>query len=162
MKSTPSCPTASSYARTPFAKRLRRAGGLLGWLGKVWTAVNTVAVGAYGLLGIPSEGIDIGNNGIQFHGNLVQTLLSKIFLPPGRVGEFTGGNAIVYSRGQSPTTPLPSGTTLGAHAGAHTVQAQVLGPFYFPAHGIARGVSLFGGTNFLETGPDANPSRPWP
>lgn len=88
-------------------------------------------------------------------------LLTQAFLPAGYVSEFTSGNAIIYSRGATPGLVLASGTTLGAHSQAHTLQGQALGPFCLPAHLAVRGLGLFGVNNFLETGPDANPFRPW-
>lgn len=84
----------------------------------------------------------------------------------------TLGNVIVYGTNTypgAPNIPLPSspiGWTVGGEEYKHTIQGQILGPLYFPAHLLGGGTSLLrtplpgymGGdawhqNNFMETGP---------
>src|SRR5262245_32535097 len=55
-------------------------------IGSVWTAENTVIGVAYGLIGIPTQGIGFKHGQLQFKGNLLQSLLSRIT---------TGGNGAI-------------------------------------------------------------------
>lgn len=140
-------------------------------IGKAWSAPNTllgllIGFTGHGLswlgnrLGLFSyrPSITVGNNAIQFHNNVLMMF-----------GALTIGNVICYGCHCAPHTH-------GEHERQHTIQAQVLGPFYLPLHLVAqlasicthqikawRGPTLVHGrANFLEVGPLSNPPRPWP
>jgi len=85
----------------------------------------------------------------------------------------TLGNVIIYGPRSSPTDRnvlfqnSPSGHTVGREEYRHTLQGQILGPLYFPAHiiggissmmrspnpGLKRPVDNWHQNNFMETGP---------
>lgn len=103
--------------------------------------------------------IGLGNNAIE------------LYKHPGMLcGAITLGNTIHYpgdkSTGFGPNYELPEGIKLGEHEGAHTIQGEILGPLYLPAHITTMGISIIttGHThenNWLEKGPNSNPARPW-
>ena len=83
-----------------------------------------------------------------------------IFSGTGRGYDRTIGDVICYSS---------SGTSQANrdHEMAHTDQHTVLGPLYIPFHLAAQGVSWaetgsYNQNNWLEWGPNQNPSQPWP
>jgi RHS repeat-associated protein len=137
-------------------------------LGKIWAA--PVTVGAWPLVGwgwIFGGKVSFGHNAIQVE--------NHPFMLPGC--GLTLGNIILYGSGAGPAT-------IGPHEEQHTYQAQILGPYYLPAHlvhglrsvilsGINSGVhGLFGGTspsrgiswhyhNVLEWGPEGDDPTLW-
>lgn len=144
---------------------------ILDLLGKLWSMPNTllgllIGFTGHGLswlgyrFGVYSHiaRINIGNNAIQFHNNALMVF-----------GALTIGNVICYGCHCAPHSH-------GAHERQHTIQAQVLGPFYLPMHLFAQCASIcthrieawrgptlvHGRANFLETGPQSDPPRPWP
>ena len=60
-----------------------------------------------------------------------------------------------------------NGFTIGEHEDQHTIQAEILGPFFLPAYGVAGFVSVLDGggfvneNNFFEEGPYDSPPEPW-
>ncbi len=145
--------------------------GVFDFLGKLWNLPNTVlglflGFAGYGLSWCGNRfgayahppGISVGNNAIQFHNNVLMVF-----------GALTVGNVICYGCRCAPHSH-------GAHERQHTIQGQVLGPFYLPLHllaqlasvcthpiGACRGPSIVHGkANFLEVGPLSDPPRPWP
>lgn len=140
-------------------------------VGKIWALPNTVIGVLYGGLGhvIGKFGnlldrydheprISFGNNAIQFENNpLISTAM-------------TLGNVIIYGSGSQcqPGAPRCGGAhTLGIEEMQHTFQAQALGPFYLPAHGLLGFTaklldgSWHGPTNVLEAGPHAEKPTAW-
>lgn len=140
-------------------------------LGKIWSLPNTLLGVFIGLsghvlswcgnrLGIYAHQakISVGNNAIQFHNNALMAF-----------GALTIGNVICYGCHCAEHSH-------GEHERQHTIQAQVLGPFYLPLHVLAQLASIcthridslrgptivHGKANFLETGPLSDPPRPWP
>ncbi len=139
---------------------------VLSILGKIWTLPNTLIGFVYGftghILGLlmgTQPRITFGNNAIQFTNN------------PLMISAMTLGNVIVYGSGYNPAQPSPSNTnsiSLGVEEMQHTFQAEILGPFYFPAHLILGTAAVInnnnwhGSTNLLEVGPHSPTPRPWP
>lgn len=153
--------TGSSSGRNP----LSVVGDMLG---KVWNIPNTIlgltfgGVGhVAGLMMGTNPSITFGNNAIQFHNNP--------FMPTA----ITLGNVIVYGPRTSPSDHnvhfqnTPSGHTVGQEEYRHTIQGQILGPLYLPAHiiggvssmfrspnaGLLHPVDSWHSNNFMETGP---------
>ncbi len=144
-------------------------------IGKVWNAPNSavgLVVGGLGhlvgevgqMIGLwdREPTITVANNAIQFLNNpIVQTAT-------------TFGNVTVYRGGEyySPESITDDGNKLGYEEMQHTIQGQVLGPLYYPAHilfGVA-GMLVTGqfnnwgwhsSTNILETGPHSENPNPW-
>lgn len=134
--------------------------------GKLWaaptTAVGLLLGGAGWALG--GQPPTLGNNAVEFRGNKL-------------IGRFTPaitiGHAICYA------SHAPDQRTQD-HERQHTLQAELLGPVYLPAHVVfqlvAFGFSFFDRSrryacandrvhspaNLLETGPMAAQPRPWP
>ena len=134
-------------------------------VGSVWTAENTIIGVAYGLIGIPTQGIGFEHGQLQFKGNLLQGLLSRI--TTGGNGAIVLGDVGIYPRGLGPETitDCTTGQTLGLEESYHSRQARILGPFYLPANiaggalGLIRDGSWHGQANFMERGPHHKPPR---
>ena len=98
------------------------------------------------------------------NGNNAKQVLNNGLCPAGAI---TLGNVILYGPGVSPDTRCPEGT-FGDHERLHTEQGEILGPLYIPLHivsgltGLMLNGDWHGPGNLLETGPQANPPRPWP
>lgn len=135
--------------------------------GKAWalpdTAIGLVCGSIGSLVGLftgTHPGISFGHNAIQFTNN------------PLMLSAMTFGNVIVYGTDKTMqpnySSPLVAGgATTGYQEMHHTIQAEVLGPLYFPAH-IVSGVtgeimdgSWHGADAFLETGPHSSSPGPW-
>lgn len=137
---------------------------------KTWNLPNTMvglAVGGLGyvvgLIKDTNPSIDFINNAIEFYNNPL--VLSGI----------TMGNTISYAVGVSPGddnthfVTSPAGHTVGREEYYHTLQGEILGPLYFPAHIIGgvssyfrsphpklkdpKGMDWWHKNNFMETGP---------
>lgn len=122
-------------------------------IGKIWNSPNTLVGLIFGAMGKIALGkkcrIHIGHNAIEFYGNP--------FLPSKAEG-VTLGNVICYRDNE----PLPE---VPIHEQQHTIQGEVLGPFYLPLHVICL-VFWHRMDNFrnspLERGPYHKPNpRPW-
>jgi hypothetical protein len=151
----------SSQGRNP----LSVVGGILG---KIWNIPNTILGLTFGGIGHvagwimgTNPSITFGNNAIQFHNN------------PLMPSAITLGNVIVYGPRTSPGDRnvnfqnTPSRHTVGQEEYRHTVQGQILGPLYLPAHiiggvssmfrspnaGLLHPVDSWHSNNFMETGP---------
>jgi len=151
----------------------RRSTGLLllDLLGKAWNLPNTLLGLVYGALGHLAGWafrtrpfISLGNNAIQFHNSAL--MLTAMTL----------GNVIIYGPTRSPDTrncpfcDSPPDHTVGREEYCHTMQGQILGPFYLPLHLIgglvsmsrrpdprlARSVDAWHRNNFMESGPMRN------
>lgn len=122
-------------------------------LGKIWALPTTLAGMIFGLLGVcfaPRKiRICIAHNAICFY--------NHPFIRGNVIG-LTIGNAIFFQG----DTDYFHGTDVGAHEEQHTIQGEVLGPFYLPLHGYYL-VKYFRTPwlNPLEIGPHAVPARPW-
>ena len=135
-------------------------------LGKVWAAPTSLVGLGCGLLGWACGGNApaFGNNAIEFTNSAVfRRFTSAVTL----------GHVILYS------AHAPSSQTR-LHEKQHTVQAELLGVLYLPAHAFAQiagfassffhsaGVyrdlndRVHGPGNILETGPTRTPPQPWP
>jgi hypothetical protein len=133
--------------------------------GSLWTAENTFIGVAYGLIGIPTQGIGFQYGQLQFRGNLLQGLLSRILT--GGSGAIVFGDAGIYPRGFGPETitDCATGQTLGLEESYHSGQARILGPFYLPANivggtlGLIRDGYWHGPANFMERGPHRRPPQ---
>lgn len=156
--------------------------------GKIWNFPNTLLGVAYGglgyLIGNIGYGIDqitgalgyntnlvyarptisFGNNAIQFHNNPLTT------------SAITLGNTISYGSDTLPenrNVPFvgtPNNHTVGKEELNHTIQGQILGLGYLPAHLVGGIISVFSSphpdlyynvdpwhqNNFMETGPMQN------
>jgi hypothetical protein len=144
------------------------SGGLWSTVGQVagyvWNLPNTVVGAAYGIIGIPTQGIGFENGQFQFKGNLLQRGVSWI-LTGGETGAITLGDAGVYPPGFGPERPMDivSGQTLGLEESFHSIQGRILGPLYLPANilggaaGIIGSGSWHGSGNFMERGPHRIP-----
>ncbi|MDO6708966.1 hypothetical protein [Photobacterium sp. 1_MG-2023] len=102
--------------------------------------------------------ISYDNNAIQFENN------------PLMLSAMTLGNVIVHgnSPAMQPTSYRYGGAhTLGFEEMQHTYQAQMLGPFYFPAHivlglsGLINNGNWHGDSAFLEQGPHTRRPAAW-
>ena len=99
--------------------------------------------------------VGVGNNAIEFYNH------------PGMIlGAITLGNTIHYPEGAGPNFEFPEGIKLGEHEGAHTIQGEVLGPLYLPAHVTTMVISIIISkdthkSNLLEKGPNSKPATPW-
>jgi len=139
------------------------------FLGKIWNAPNTAIGLTWGAAGygvsalsyvpwalsfgyfqpLDFPTISFGNNAIQFENH------------PLMITAITLGNTISYNQ---PYTPQNS----GIHEYQHTIQGQWFGLFYLPANIIGGSSATLingywhGPLNFMETGPQAEPSRPFP
>ena len=128
-------------------------------LASEWTAPNTAIGIAYGLGGIPTEGIGFEDGQLQFKGNLLQGYLAKKLGAEG--GAITFGEAGIYSPQNGPKTIIndATGQTLGLEESFHSTQARFLGPFYLWANGLGGALGLYfngdwhGSANFMEQGP---------
>jgi hypothetical protein len=143
-------------------------------IGKIWNLPNTLIGLVFGGIGHvagwimgTNPYITIGNNAIQFHNNPFTTAI-------------TLGNTISYGTEYPPSrTNYPFDTitgpyscyrnTVGNEERLHTMQGQVLGPLYLPAHLMGGVVSIFSSphaampagmlvdpwhrNNFMEIGP---------
>jgi len=122
----------------------------------VWTLPNTAIGVTAGLAAFPISAfrggaIRIDNNAIQF--TMVPSFIR---------GGLTLGNSMLFGN-EIPTNPDGSdkiyqdspythlAIPLGPHEEAHTLQAQVLGPFFLPAYFLKGGV---GAGNSWEVGAD--------
>lgn len=139
---------------------------------KVWNLPNTIIGGLIGGIGhlmqwaahiwdpdkYARPGWSWGNNALQFHNNAL--------IDPGAA--MTIGNIVMYGLG---------GEIHGAHEMQHTIQGEMLGPFYLPAIGVSYAYSNFASDlptlgervhseySFMETGPQRHPAVPfdwWP
>ena len=148
----------------------RRSTGLLllDLLGKAWNLPNTLLGLVYGALGHLAGWafrtrpfVSLGNNAIQFHNSAL--MLTAMTL----------GNVIIYGPARTPDMnncafcDSPPAHTVGREEYRHTLQGQVLGPFYLPLHliggvlsllrkphaGLVRPVDSWHRNNFMETGP---------
>jgi RHS repeat-associated protein len=151
------------------------SGGFLGLaidiVGKIWASPATAIGLVWGGLGmLLGADVSIGNNAIQFENHSGQALFHA---------DVTLGNVIVYSGSMNDEVfTLVPGVLVPAylHEFQHTLQAQVLGPFYLPAHIVGIGASVaglmwtgpgpggspwHGAWNFLEQGPLSVPAKPW-
>jgi hypothetical protein len=128
---------------------------LLPVVATVWNAPNTLAgltLTIPGLVTIPE--VTIANSAIQIDPHPLVAAGSALTL----------GNVILYGPRTSEGRGGPD--DLGPHEAAHVRQGQILGPLYIPANLIGGTYSVFTtGTwhtaNFMESGPMANPPRPW-
>lgn len=136
-------------------------------LGKAWGLPATLLGLALGLAGWALGGARpvLGNNAIQFLGNPLLDLLGRF----GFTDAITIGHVVLYDSQASPWSPgNAAGATIGAEEMQHTLQNEVLGPFYVPAHlafGIVSGLwshEWHGPLNLLERGPHRTPLSPWP
>lgn len=115
-----------------------------------WGALHVATLGRFGGFAWFGGSISIGNNAIQFHNNPLQP------------SAITLGNTIIYS----PRSGF-SASQIGIQEAQHTIQGQVLGPAYLPAHlvlGTAATLvngSWHGSLNVLERGPHAATPRPF-
>ena len=93
-------------------------------LGKLWALPWTAVGAAIGLVGLPfGASFDFGNNALQ-----VLNFPKFGYLPEGAL---TLGNTVIH-RGAAPKdvgSPYGPLENIGRHEFAHTLQAQVLGPF---------------------------------
>jgi len=153
---------------------------VLNGLGKLWSSPNTLFGLLYGGIGYlvgmvckTKPSIVIGHNAIQFLNNP----LTATAVTLGNVVLYAGSS--YYPGGAHTYHPkaLRHGRTsvLGVEEMQHTLQGQVLGPLYFPAHlmfGVAALLATMdsddsliarwhSAVNILETGPHKNPPRPW-
>lgn len=134
--------------------------------GHIWNLPNTVLGAAYGLIGIPTQGIGLENGQLQFKGNLLQRGLSWIFTGGG-TGAITIGDAGIFPRGFGPETitDIASGQTLGLEESFHSIQGRILGPLYLPANIVGGAAGVIGSgywhgpANFMERGPHQVPPR---
>jgi hypothetical protein len=137
-------------------------------IGKIWNTPNTILGLTFGGIGHiagwimgTNPSISFGNNALQFHNN------------PLMPSAITLGNVIIYGPRTSPGDRnvhfqnTPSGHTVGQEEYRHTIQGQILGPFYIPAHiiggvssifrapnaGLRHPVDSWHSNNFMETGP---------
>jgi RHS repeat-associated protein len=152
--------------------------GLADVVGKAWASPNDAIGLALGVAGLPFGATPtVGHNGIQFENN-----------PLSFGGDITFGNVMNFSppftdpQGRvipmGPDDPIGGNLswTYGDHEMQHTIQAEILGPFYLPGYlsGIIgalfqgeRGYDVLGPANWMETGPynpDTHnlPPKPWP
>ena len=136
-------------------------------LGYAWNSPNTVIGMVWGGAGwLYAKGfreeqvlVGIDNNAIEFRNH------------PWMIwGDITLGNTIHYNKDAGPKVIISNsgGVTYGEHESAHTIQGEILGPIYLPAHVIC--ILISWGTslsldqwvnNPLEWGPDSNPPTPW-
>lgn len=146
---------------------LRRLAGLTG---KLWTLPNTVAGLAFGCIGYAAGSLaygfgavaarprcSIGNNALQFHHH-------PLMLPRTAVAI---GNTISYGRGSDPEKYGAYGdrdAQIGLHEKAHTLQYQVLGPFFFPLYMMLGGFSGPAGNPLERAAQDYAKGKPdwWP
>jgi hypothetical protein len=134
-------------------------------IGSLWTVGNTIMGVLYGVIGIPTQGIGFQHDQLQFKGNLLQGLLSRI--TTGGNGAIVLGEVGIYSPGFGPETitDCASAQTLGLEESYHSRQARILGPFYLPANilggalGLLLDGSWHGHANFMERGPHHKPPR---
>ena len=136
---------------------------------KIWASPNTIIGVIWGTGGVISDyifgnrnaTIGFGHNAIEFNNN------------PWMNGGITLGNVIIYSEKQY--------KDICSHEEQHTYQAELLGPFYIPAHIISGTISSiidvfvdpsetnpyynyphwWHNFNYLEWGPESNPPTPW-
>jgi hypothetical protein len=135
-----------------------KIGNVMGYL---WNGPNTALGVAYGLIGIPTQGIRWEHGQLQFKGHLLQRFLS------GNRGAITIGDAGIYPAGFGPETirDLATGQTLGLEESYHSSQGRILGPLYLPANllggilGLIHGGSWHDPANFMERGPHSIPPR---
>lgn len=133
--------------------------------GKLWASPNTAVGVVFAILGFlcaraigRRPKITLGHNAIQVtESPLVPTAIAL-------------GHVVVYgtsARWQPDRLCSRSGQCLAHEEMQHTLQAEVLGPLYLPAHALL-GIAAWlidgrwhGPTNILETGPHAEVPRPW-
>jgi len=148
-------------------------------VGKVWNLPNTVIGLAYGgvghLTGLvmgTNPSISVGNNAIQFLNNpftQTATTLGNVVLYH---GENVDSNNVVWDYAPGSTLNGYAPTGLGNEEMQHTIQGQVLGPLYFPAHiGLGAAAMIRSGqynnpgwhssTNVLENCPHSSTPSPW-
>jgi len=151
----------------------------LDYLGKIWNGPNTAVGLLYGGVGYAlghimktSPTITFGHNAIQFLNNPLSTTavtLGNVVVYAGNCYHSNG--ACVYH----PQAVRHSDQVLGLEEMQHTLQGQVLGPLYFPAHCVFGVLALLctwrskasliarwhSPINILETGPHMCPPRPW-
>ncbi|QUJ68607.1 hypothetical protein KDD30_05705 [Photobacterium sp. GJ3] len=162
---------SSQESNSDNKKRNRPLNVSVDYIGKIWSLPNTIIGLIYGGLGhligevgqffglyTAEPSISFDNNAIQFENN------------PLMLSAMTLGNVIVYgnSTEMQPTSLRYNGAhTLGFEEMQHTYQAQILGPFYFPAHivsglsGLINNGNWHGGSAFLERGPHRRRPTAW-
>jgi hypothetical protein len=132
---------------------------------KLWAFPNTVVGIAFAIASLlcawavgRRPKLSLGHNAIQVtESPLVPTAIAL-------------GHVVVYGtspRWQPDRLCGRSGQCLAHEEMQHTLQAEVLGPLYLPAHALL-GIAAWlidgrwhGPTNILETGPHAEEPRPW-
>lgn len=125
-------------------------------LGKIWALPTTLIGLAFAVLPLPFSKkkvrVKIAHNAICFY--------HHPFLSKNALG-LTIGNVILFQFGSD----IYKGIDLGEHEKQHTLQGEVLGIFYLPAHILCiiwymliRKTPL---ENPLERGPYSNPPRPF-
>ena len=126
-------------------------------LGKLWNLPNSAIGLTWGLVGVPfGAKISLGHNAIQFENH-----------PFMLDGAITLGNVVCYDKDLGPNEPLPEGP-VGLHEEQHTYQGELSGPLYLPLNiiggvsGLLTGGSWHAPANFMESGPQSKPPRPWP
>ncbi|HZP40480.1 MAG TPA: SpvB/TcaC N-terminal domain-containing protein [Candidatus Binatia bacterium] len=137
-----------------------------GALGKAWGLSATLLGLALGLAGWALGGARpvLGDNAIEFLRNPLVDFLGRV----GFADAISLGNVTLYQSDASPWSPGAAGGTIGVEEMQHTIQNEVLGPFYIPAH-LAFGIvsalwsrEWHGPLNLLELGPHRSPVGPWP
>jgi RHS repeat-associated protein len=135
--------------------------------GKIWNLPNTAVGIVYGLAGYAYGWAAGYNPSLEFEDGTLHVKNSGLMS-----SAMTMGNVIVFGPDYGPGVSnehfatTPSGYTVGQEEYLHTVQGEVLGPLYFPAHIIGGTISLWsdplpgysGGdkwhqNNAFETGP---------
>ena len=133
------------------------------FLGQLWNMPNTMTGMLVGTMGSWLGGV-LGTKPKMSNGKNAVQFLNNGLVP---FGAITMGNIIIYGPGIAPERKCPEGT-IGEHEHQHTIQGEVLGPLYFPAHIISGLIGVLwdrdwhGPHNFLEKGPQTFPPRPWP
>lgn len=116
-------------------------------IGKIWTLPNTLIGLAYGGLGHVVGLIQGTNPQLRIANNAIEFINNPLMVDHGAI---TLGNAIVYGQNSPPWDSGAYGhpnVNIGLHEKAHTLQYQVLGPFYGPVYLLNGGFS----------GPNGNP-----
>jgi RHS repeat-associated protein len=128
---------------------------LLDAVGKAWTLSNTEMGIIAAELSYVAGKIKGTSPSFQIRNNAIQLLNSPINVDN---RAYTLGNVQIYGLGDGPNEVGPSYTNsivnMGRHEEGHTLQAQILGPYYLPTWVIGR---AFGGDsqgNPLESGAD--------
>lgn len=115
--------------------------------------------GAWALTGLALGGtLSSGHNAVQIENDPLEYF-----------GDLTLGHFICYNKEMGPNMADRSnpGYTYGDHEEQHTYQEETLGSLYLPIYmvGAAYGEFTDGdwwAGNFMETGPNSSPPKPWP